>query len=210
MRRVLILWLLSSAALLCAQTKSTSCRSFTLTGELLAKTSFERMIGNGLSFQMKPTGLGAKGELNGWEIYIIRPEAADQDFIYPVNIPLRFNSVQIIGPGYGNDTKTSLGHPHEMWFLTNKADYDKMSPVLNNALWPYMSPHPDKVGEEFFAMLKVVETGWLKFTVLNYDTVPDADSVTRIKFQVDFNVPQNFKLASGLSSSASACAAHPQ
>jgi hypothetical protein len=209
MRRALILWLLSSPALLCAQNRN-SCRAFTLTGELVAKASFERVIGNGLSFQLKPTGLGAKGQLDGWEIYIVRPEAVDQDYIYPVNIPLRFNGVQILGASYNDDAKASLERPHEMWFLVNKADYDKMSPVLNNALWPYMSPHPDKVRDEFFAVLKMVETGWLKFTVLNYDLAADADSVKRIKFQVDFNVPRSFRLAPKLNSSAATCSAHPQ
>lgn len=158
MRRVLILWVLSPV-LLAAQNKGALCRSFTLAGKLAAKASFKRDIGNGLSFQVKPTGLGAKGELDGWEIYIVRPEDPDKDYIYPVNLPLRFNGVQILGASYNDDAGTSLGRPHEMWFLTNKADYDKMSPVLNNALWPYMSPHPDKVGEEFYAVLKVVEAG---------------------------------------------------
>ncbi len=210
MRRALILWLLSSASLVYAQNKSLGCQSFTLTGELEAKASFERVIGNGLFFQVKPTGLGAKGQLDGWEIYIVRPDEPEKDYIYPVNIPLRFNGVQILGNSYNDDAKTSLARPHEMWFLLNKADYERMSPVLDNALWPYMSPHPDKVGEEFFAALKAVETGWLKFTVLDYDIAPDSDSLKRIKFQVDFNVPKGLKLAPGLKSSAAACAAHPQ
>jgi hypothetical protein len=209
MRRVLILWLLVPVSL-STQNKSSSCRSFTLAGELAAKASFERDIGNGLFFQVKPTGLGAKGELDGWEIYIVRSEEPEEDYIYPVNLPLRFNGVQILGASYNDDAKTSLGRPHEMWFLLSKADYDKMSPVLNNALWPYMSPHPNKVAEEYFGTLKTVQTGWLKLTVLQYQLAPDADSVKSIKFQLDFNVPQSFKIASGLNSSVTACAAHPQ
>src|SRR5690242_8540401 len=108
MRRALILWLLSPL-LLSAQNKGASCRSFTLAGELAAKASFERDIGNGLSFQVKPTGLGGKGELDGWEIYIVRPEKTEEDYIYPVNLPLRFNGVQILGASYNDDAKTSLG-----------------------------------------------------------------------------------------------------
>lgn len=210
MRWALILWLLSSSTLFWAQDKESTCRSFTLTGELTAKASFARAIGNGLTFQVKPTGLGAKGQLDGWEIYIVHPEDPEHEYIYPVNLPLRFNSVQILGASYNNDAKATLERPHEMWFLTNKADYDKMWPVLEHVLWPYMSPHPDKVADEFYGVLKTVETGWLKFTVLNYEIAIDADSVKRIKFQVDFNVPKTFKLDSKLNSSAAACAAHPQ
>src|SRR5262245_35930519 len=195
MRRTLILWLLSSSALLSAQNKSSGCRSFSLNGELAAKASFERVIGNGLSFQIKPTGLGAKGDLDGWEIYIVRPEDPQHDYIYPVNLPLRFNGVQILGASYNDDAKASLERPHEMWFLLNKAGYDKMSPAVEHAYWPYSAPHPDKVADEFYGALKSVETGWMEFAVLQYELVPDADSVKRIKFQVDFNVPKSFKLA---------------
>jgi hypothetical protein len=209
MRRFLIIWL-SASTLLFAQNKGSACRSFILAGELAAKATFKRDIGNGLSFQLRPTTLGAKGQLDGWEIYILRSDDLEHDYIYPVNIPLRFNGVQILGASYNDDAKASLGRPHEMWFLVTKADYDRMSPVLEHALWPYMSPHPDKVGDEFFAVLKTVETGWLKFVVLHYELVPDTDSVKRIQFQVDINVSQSFKLASGLSSSATTCSPHPQ
>ena len=206
-----ILWLLSSFALMYAgNNKDATCRSFVFTGELAAKASFERAIGNGLNFQLKPTGLGAKGELDGWEIYIVHPEAAEQDYIYPVNIPLRFNGVQILGASYNDDAKASLGHPHEMWFVLNKADYDKLWPAVEHALWPYSAPHPDKTTGEFFEALKTVSTGWLKMSVLSYDIAPDADSVRRIKFQVEFTVPADFKIAPEMKIKAAVCPAHPQ
>lgn len=209
MRWALIIWLLTSVWL-CAQNKDSACRAFTLTGELAAKASFERAIGGGLSLQVKPAGLGSKGELDGWEIYILRAEDPEHDYIYPVNLPLRFNGMQILGASYNDDTKVSLGHPHGMWFLLNKADYDKMSSAVDHALWPYSAPQPDRVADEFYGVLKTVETGWLKFTVLSYELIPNTDSVKAMKFQVDFNVPQSFKLASGLSSSAATCSPHPQ
>ena len=159
---------------------------------------------------MRPTGLGAKGQLDGWEIYILRSDDLEHDYIYPVNIPLRFNGVQILGASYNDDAKASLERPHEMWFLVTKADYDRMSPVLEHALWPYMSPHPDKVADEFFGVLKTVETGWLKFNVLHYDLTPDTDSIKKIAFEAEFTVPKSFKLASGLNSLPTVCAAHPQ
>lgn len=209
MRLAFILWLLGSS-FICAENKSAACRSFAFTGELAAKESFERVIGNGLTFQLKPTGLGAKGQLDGWEIYIVRPEKAEEDFIYPVNIPLRFNGVQILGASYNDDAKASLGRPHEMWFLLNKADYDRLWPAVEHALWPYSAPHPGKTTDEFFQALKSVETGWLKLTVLTYEIALEADSVRRIKFQAEFTMPTGFKLATDLNSAASSCTAHPQ
>src|ERR1041385_7786741 len=191
MRRFLIIWL-SASTLLFAQNNGSACRSFILAGELAAKATFKRDIGNGLSFQLRPTTLGAKGQLDGWEIYILRSDDLEHDYIYPVNIPLRFNGVQILGASYNDDARTSLGRPHEMWFLLNKADYDKLWPAVEHALWPYSASHPDKTTDEFFEALKAVSTGWLKMSVLSYDIAPDADSARRIKFQAEFTVPADF------------------
>ena len=116
MRRTLIIWLIGSSTLLFAQSKDLACRSFTLADELDAYDKFDRAIGNGLSLRLQPTEVGPEGEKNGWEISIVRAEAVDEDFIYPVNLPLRFNGVQILGASYNDDAKASLGHPHEMWF----------------------------------------------------------------------------------------------
>ena len=208
--RVFIIVLISSSVVLCAETKRPDCQSFTIAGELLAKAKFERVIGNGLTFRLTPTRLGANGQLDGWEIYIVHAEAPEQDYIFPVNLPLRFNGVQILGASYNDDAKTTLDHPHEMWFLLNKSDYVRIWPAVEHAYWPYMSTHPDKAGDEFFSALKTVETGWLKFTALHYDIASDADSIKKMEFHVNFIVPKTFERAPDLKSQTVPCHAGPQ
>jgi len=117
-----------------------------LPGELQAGGHFEKVIGGDLVFRLEPEILGPHGDLHGWQISLAPSHESDRDYIFPVNPPLRFNGLQTLGPGYGDDTKTSLAHPHEMFFLLDRADYDRIWPLLTNALWPYSAPEPDKAG----------------------------------------------------------------
>src|SRR6266851_1874319 len=121
-----------------------ACHSITLTGELQSGDRFEKVIGGELVFRLEPERLGRDGELHGWRISLAPLHEPDRDYIYPVNPPLRFNGLQILGPSYGDDTKTSLAHPQEMRFLLDRADYDRIWPLLTNLLWPYSAPIPTR------------------------------------------------------------------
>src|SRR5260370_198380 len=100
------------------------CDSITLTGELQAGDHFEKVIGGELVFRLEPDRLGPDGKLHGWGISLAPLHEPDRDYIYPVNPPLRFNGLQILGPSYADDPKTSLAHPHEIRFLLHRAAYD--------------------------------------------------------------------------------------
>jgi len=182
-----------------------ACHSITLTGELQAGDHFEKVIGGELVFGLEPERLGRDGELHGWRISLAPLHEPDRDYIYPVNPPLRFNGLQILGPSYGDDTKTSLAHPHEMRFLLDRADYDRISPLLTNALWPYSAAHPDKADDEYIGALKILAVGQLKVTVLAYDADPVNGSIRRINFQAEFTTPENFKLDQALKPKPAAC-----
>jgi hypothetical protein len=82
-----------------------ACHSITLTGELQSGDRFEKVIGGELVFRLEPERLGRDGELHGWRIGLAPLHEPDRDYIYPVNPPLRFNGLQILGPSYGDDTK---------------------------------------------------------------------------------------------------------
>ena len=127
------------------------------------------------------------------------------DFIYPVNPHMRFNGLQILGPSYGDDTKASLAHPHEMRFLLDRADYDRISPLLTNALWPYSAPHPDQADDEYIGALKTLVTGQLKLTVPAYDADPVNGSIRRINFQAEFTTPGSFELDLALKPKPAVC-----
>jgi hypothetical protein len=183
---------------------ATSCHSIKLTGELQAGDHFEKVIGGDLVLRLEPETLGPHGALNGWQISLAPSHEPDRDYIYPVNPPLRFNGLQTLGPGY-DDTKTSLANPHEMLFLLDRADYDRIWPLLTNALWPYSAPHPDKAGDEYLSALKTLTVGQLKVTVLAYDADPVNGSIRRINFQAEFTTPTNFELDQALKPKPAVC-----
>lgn len=189
------------------QSLPASCHSIVLTGEITSSDHFEKTIGAGLVFRLAPERSGPKGELNGWYMTLVPKGKNDEDYIYPVSPPLRFNPMQDLGPSYGDDTKTSLGRPHEMRFLLNQADYERIWPLVTNALWPYSAPHPDQAGNEYVSMLKSLTTGQLKVTVTAYDADPTTGSIHHINFRAEFTVPENFEFEAGLKPKLAVCPA---
>lgn len=169
-----------------------TCHSVVLTGRLSAGGRYEEAIGEDLVFRLDPERLGPNGQLNGWNISLVASRDENHDYIYPVNPPLRFNGLQILGPSYGDNTKASLDHPHEMRFVVDPADYRRIWPLVTNALWPYYAPNPDKVADEYFNMLKTLRTGQLMFTVTSYDADPGSGSIRYVSFRSEFRAPENF------------------
>ena len=100
----------------------------------------------------------------------------NDDYIYPVNPPLRFNGEQILGPSYGDDTKKSLGHPCELFFLLSSDDYDRIMPLATNVLWPYSAPRPENAADEYQTALRALTKGQLSFNVQSYDADPASGS----------------------------------
>ena len=206
-RRSLAILLPLLMATLHAQTvRASRCQAITLTAELSAGDRFEEPIGSALVFQLDPARLGPNGELSGWEMKITTAAAApDDDYIYPVTPPLRFNGVQTLGPSYGDDAKKSLSYPHEVRFLLRRSDYDRIVPLLTNALWPCQAPNPDKAGPEYLAALEKTPAGWLKLTVLSYALAPGTDLIRHIKFRADFVAPKDFIFLSELRPESATC-----
>jgi len=184
---------------------ATSCHSIMLTGQLQAGAHFEKVISGDLVFKLEPETLGPHGELHGWQVSLAPSREPDRDYIYPVNPPLRFNGLQTLGPSYGDDTKTSLAHPHEMFFLLDRADYDRLWPLLTNALWPYSAPKPDKAADQYISALKTFIVGQLKLTVPAYDADPVNGSIRRINFQAEFTTPRNVELDPALKPQRAEC-----
>ena len=134
----------------------------------------------------------------------------DNDYIYPVNPPLRFNGLETLGPGYGDDVKASLGHPHEMRFLLDAADYDRLWPLVTNALWPSDAPDPEAAADKYFQALKSLTTGYLTITVQNYDVDPTNGSIRSITFVAEFTAPKSFAFDLALKPRPSRCVTEEQ
>jgi hypothetical protein len=199
--------LLLSVSAASQSSHSVACRKIELTSELSAGQSFERKISAGLSFHVESAALDAKGRSNGWAIRLTDLADKDDEYIYPVNPPLRFNGLQTLGPGYGNDAKASLSQAHEMRFLLDAADYKRLWPLVTNALWPYSAPRPDTADEEYSGALASMTTGLLKLTVTSYVIEPGTDLIRDIEFRAEFWAPQNFAFDPGLKPLPAECPA---
>jgi len=203
-RLSLLVLCLSGAVAARAQLPAASppCRSVSLAADLEVYDDFEQNLGSGLVLRVKSF------KEPGWFVDVVPAAKPNDDYVYPVNPPLRFNGNQTLGPGYGEDVKSSLGHPHEMRFLLTPADYDHVSSFIGNVLWPYQTPTPDQALKDYSAALDSVRTGWLKLTVRHYET-DSSGQLKSIQFRVQVVTPSDFEFAEGLEFKRVACPPKP-
>jgi hypothetical protein len=171
--------------------RSPSCQFVSFKVTLNAGDNYERELGGGLLFRIRSE------KEPGWFVDIVPAEANTKDYIYPVNLPLRFNGDQTLGPGYGETVKSSLSHPHEMNFLLDRSDYDRIS-----ALVPSVLSDPDRALTAYTNAVDNARKGWMRITISSYKTDPKTDAkngaLSHIKLHVGITTPQDFQFAPGL------------
>jgi hypothetical protein len=180
--------------------QSPSCQSVAFKVALNVGENFERELGGGLLFRVRSE------KERGWFLDVVPAEANTQDYIYPVNLPLRFNGDQTLGPGYGETVKSSLAHPHEMRFLLNRSGYDRVFGLIGNVLWSYQTSDPDKALSDYTNAVDEASKGSLKVTISSYKTDPKGE-LTRIKLRVEITTPPDFQFAPHLNPLPGPC--HP-
>jgi hypothetical protein len=178
---------------------SFSCVSVSFKVSLDASNDFQRELGGGLLFRVTSQKPPA------WFIDIVPAEENTKDYIYPVNPPLRFNPNQTLGPGYGETIHSSLSHPHEMNFLLNRSDYDRIYGMIGNVLSPSQTPDPDKAVSDYNQAVDNERKGSLKLTVSSYKTDPKTGALARIKIRVSITTPPDFQFAPGLTPWPASC-----
>ena len=185
-----------------AQSSSSSafaCHSVWFKVALNAHDDFERELGGGLLFR-------AKSETTpGWFIDIVPAEENTKDYVYPVNLPLRMNPNQTLGPGYGESVESSLGHPHVMNFLLKRSDYDRVFGLIDNVLWPYQTSDPDKAVSDYTNAVDEAKKGQLKVTVSSHKTDRKTGALEHIKLRVQITTPADFQFAPGFYPLPSSC-----
>ncbi len=179
---------------------SPACQSFSFKVHVNAGDSFERELGGGLLFRVRTL------KDPGWFLDIVPAEANTKDYIYPVNLPLRLNANQTLGPGYGETVKSSLAHRHEMRFLLNRSDYDRVFGLIGNVLWPYQTSDPDKALSDYTNAVDDARKGSLRVTISSYKT-DSKGALTRIKLRVEITTPPDFQFAPHLNPFPGPC--HP-
>jgi len=198
-RRAVLLPLCLLATIGVRAQSSFACRSVFFKVVLNAHDDFERELGAGLLFRVK------SGKESGWFIDVVPAEENKKDYVYPVNLPLRRNPNQTLGPGYGESVDSSLGHPHVMNFLLNRSDYDRVSGLIGNVLRSYQTSDPDKAVSDYTNAVDEARKGQLKVTVSSHKTDPKTGAPARIKLRVQITTPMDFPLAPGFNPLPSSC-----
>jgi len=175
-----------------------ACVSAGFAAELDVHDDFKQEIGNGLVFRLK------SGKEPGWFIDVVPAKSPANDYVYPVNPPLRFNPTQMLAAAYDEDLKASFSHPHAMFFLLDRSEYEHVSSLVENLLWPYKTSDPDKAMKAYFDALAAARTGWLQVQVVSaeYDL---KNELKWAKVAVRLVVPSDFKFADKLKTETAAC-----
>jgi hypothetical protein len=210
-RTLAVLLSMSLGASVGAQAQSSfDCHSVSFKAILDAGDNFERELGGGLLFRVR-----SRNE-TGWFLDIVPAEANTKDYIYPVNLPLQLNGNQTLGPGNGETVKTSLAHPHEMNFLLNRSDFDRIFDLVGNVLRSYQTKDPDQALSDYTDAVEHAKKGFLRVAISSYKTDPKNNPKTdpkigalvRIKLHVQITTPADFQFAPKLSPLPWPC--HPQ
>ena len=177
----------------------TGCRNASFDARVDGAATFQRELGENLSFH-----LIRLGEREGWTIEV-RPLGKTDDYAYPLNPPLRMGNSQWLGTGYSDTAEQRLSYEHVVYFVLNAADYDKIMKLVQEALWPYNAPNPDKAGELYLSALATLPAGSLIVKPVKYETENEGKKVKWMEFSVQVITPSAFHLAKDLSSTEIAC-----
>ena len=181
-----------------------SCRAASFTVKLDAGKSYAQEVG-GLQFKIRAaTG---KGSCNGWAFTL--EDAEGNDFIYPVNMPLRFNPSQFLGCSYGLTAKQGLEMKRNMRFILSEQDYLRLDPLMRNALWPGDSPDPEHAGEKYLDAVGAAQTGLMRLNTVHYKISPDG-LIQSATFRVDLIAPASFHFEPDLKPHPAPCPSTPE
>ena len=192
---VLFWFLASPASTLAQKSGPPQCEVVQIAVSLEQGQAFQQSIGF-LTLKFEPL------KPSGWEFSLV--DSKGDDYVYPVNPPLRFNGSQTLGAGYGDTARASLSHGRELQFLLTRADYANFEPLLDDALWPYQSKDPDHAIERYEDALKRLTTGLLRLSVTHSEISPE-DQVLSAHFTITLTAPQSFEFDRNLSPRPTAC-----
>jgi hypothetical protein len=179
------------------------CKKAVFSGSINGGEPYSRELGIGLTLKLVPLK-----DNWGWEIQV-RPHDSDDDYGYPLNPPLRGGNAQYLGTGYGITAREQLSHEHELRFLLDAADYQRIFKLASDALWPYQAPNPDNAAQLYFDAIAKVRSGLMRLKVTGSETNADGSEVKRMRFDATVIVPSSFEMATDLKSVSAECPTQP-
>jgi hypothetical protein len=176
-----LLFLLLIVSAVAQQPAKQSCKSFRFRISLSADNDFEKPIGEGLTLAIKSEGSG-----DGWDISMFKH---DFDYIYPVQVPIRFNPTQFISPSYGQTLQDQTSN-RTMKFLWKSDEYERITTLESDVLWPYQAKDPDKATADYLRAVNDASVGELRLKVRRFKT--DKDRLIAIDYDAEIVVPEAF------------------
>jgi hypothetical protein len=156
-----------------------------------------------LSLRLTPWS-GPKDEHWGWVIEV-HPRDSNDDYAWPVNPPFHFGNSQWLATGYDQSAEQRLSYEHEVFFVLNKAEYERATKLANDALY---SSDPEAAGN-FLTILPTLRSASLKLKPVKYETTNEGKSVSRMQFSVSVTTPASFLPGSGADTKNIACPSVP-
>jgi hypothetical protein len=177
------------------------CNAVSFTARLHAGEDFTQKVDD-LEFEIRPTH--DEGFCDGW--YFSLEDPRGHDFIYPVNMPLRFNPSQYLGCSYGLSARQGLEMKRSLRFILTQGDYLRLDPLMRNALWPGDSPDPEHAAERYLKAIAAVRRGFVRLSTLHFELSSDG-LVRSAVFQVDVIAPADFHFNPALKPYSMTCPA---
>ncbi len=194
----LIVWL-GMALPLCAQTR---CSAVQFVAQVESGKGFVRSVGGGLSFHVQALND------DGWFMSVIPQQQANSekkdDYIYPVNPPIRSNSGQYLGAAYGESTRELVTREKDLRFVLNRLDYENITRLITDALWPYNAKDPSAAGGIYLQALEKMPLGNIHYKQLD-SRFNTGGRIEFLKFQITVSAPSSFNFPADLKPTPTPC-----
>jgi hypothetical protein len=181
-----------------------ACHEFAFDGRISGGEEYSHELGGGLLLRLTPS-LAPPNENWGWVIQI-QPRDSNDDYAWPVNPPFHSGNSQWLATGYNESAQQQLSYEHDVFFVLNKAEYERATKLANDAL---NISDPEAAGK-FFAILPTLRSAVLKLKPTKYETMNEGKSVSWMQFSVSVTAPASFQPASGITGTKNfACPLNP-
>lgn len=114
------------------------------------------------------------------------------------------------GQRLGETVRRQLEFAHVVRFVLTVNDHERMSRLVEDALWPYYAKDPEHAVENYLDALSKIPTGLLVVNAINYDKLGSSDQVRWMDFDVTVTVPSTFDATGELKWTTAPCPAPPR
>ena len=204
-----LVMLVDTAVALCGGSRSrpgesaSRCSAARLTVKLDAGQSFAQEVGD---LELRISATHGKTSCNGWAFSL--EDANGNDFIYPVNMPLRFNPSQFLGCSCGLRARQGLKMKRNLRFILSEQDYLRLAPLMRDALWPGDSLDPEHAAEKYLKAIRTLRTGLIRLDTVHSALTPDGH-ISSATFRVELIAPDSINFGPGLKPHSTPCPANP-